>query len=130
MLTYQIPDTRNQTNVVATRELLEPLASDLERTLRQVDPEASVVVTGSAVYRDDQLAAVRRSLLLALPIAVIACFGVAAGFMRSLRYALVTIVPILLVVTWLFGIMRQVGYSINVVTAIIAAVSIGIGIDF
>jgi hypothetical protein len=130
VLTYQIPDTRDQTNVVATRELLEPIGQDLEDALQQIDPDSSVVVTGSAIYRDDQLAGVRRSLLLALPIAVFACFAVAAGFMRSLRYAGVTIIPILLVVSWLFGIMYQAGYSINVVTAIIAAVSIGIGIDF
>jgi predicted RND superfamily exporter protein len=130
VLTYQIPDTRQQTNVVATRELLEPIAEDLESSLRSIDSESVVVVTGSAVYRDDQLAGIRRSLLLALPIAVLACFGVAAGFMRSIRYAAVAIIPILLVVIWLFGIMHQAGYSINVVTAIIAAVSIGIGIDF
>lgn len=130
VLSYQIPDTRDQTNVVAARELLEPIGQDLEDALRRIDPDSTVVVTGSAVYRDDQLAGVRRSLLLALPIAIFACFAVAAGFMRSIRYAAVTIVPILLVVTWLFGIMYQAGYSINVVTAIIAAVSIGIGIDF
>lgn len=130
VVTYQIPDTRDQTNVVRTRELLEPLAEDLELNLAQGDPDSTVVVTGSAVYRDDQLAAVRRAMLLALPIAVLACFVLAAGFMRSLRYGFVTIVPILLVVTWLYGLMYLAGYSINVVTSIISAVSIGIGIDF
>ncbi len=50
--------------------------------------------------------------------------------MRSLRYALVSIIPILLVVIWLFGIMYQAGYAVNVVTSIIGAVSVGIGIDF
>lgn len=130
VLTYQIPDTRDQANVVETRALLEPAAQDLEDALRANDPDARVVVTGSAVFRDDQLAGVRRAMLLALPIAVIACFGVAGAFMRSFRYALVSIVPILLVVTWLFGIMQRAGYGINVVTAIIGAVSVGIGIDF
>ena len=69
-------------------------------------------------------------MLLALPIALIACLAVATLFMRSLRYALISIIPIVLVVVWLFGIMYLAGYSINVVTAIIGAVSIGIGIDF
>ena len=129
-MTYQVPDTRNQENVTRSRAVLEPAAADLEAELQAIDPSAEVVVTGSAVYRDDQLAAIRRALLLALPISVVACFLVAAAFMRSIRYALVSIVPILLVVSWLYGIMYEAGYSINVVTAIIGAVSVGIGIDF
>ena len=130
VLTYQIPDTRDQENVVRTRQLLEPLAADLERALVITDPDSRVVVTGSAVYRDDQLAGIRRAMLLALPIAVLACFVVALVFMRSFRYALVSVIPILLVVAWLYGFMYQAGYSINVVTSIIGAVSVGIGIDF
>jgi len=130
VLTYQIPDTRNQENIVRAREILEPAGEALEAALEVIEPDSRVVVTGSAVYRDDQLAGIRRALLLALPIAVVSCFVVAAAFMRSLRYALVGVVPILLVVTWLYGIMYVAGYSINVVTSIIGAVSIGIGIDF
>lgn len=130
VLTYQIPDTRNQTNVVRTRETLEPLAADLESALAHIDPQSTVVVTGSAVYRDDQLDGIRRSMLLALPLAIVACFVVAAGFMGSFRYALVSTIPILLVVTWLYGLMYQAGFAVNVVTSIIGAVSVGIGIDF
>ncbi len=130
VLTYQIPDSRNEANVTRAREVLEPAAVALEAELGSIDPSARVTVTGSAVYRDDQLAGIRRALLLALPISIIACFIIAVAFMRSLRYALVSVVPILLVVAWLYGIMYVAGFSINVVTSIIGAVSIGIGIDF
>jgi predicted RND superfamily exporter protein len=40
------------------------------------------------------------------------------------------VVPILVVVAWLFAFMHLAGYGINIVTATIGAVSIGIGIDF
>ncbi|MDX2465928.1 MAG: MMPL family transporter, partial [Acidimicrobiia bacterium] len=130
VLRYQIPDTRDQTNVVRTRETLEPAAKELERALRKIDEESSVVVSGSAIYRDDQLAGIRRSMLLALPLAVFACLIIAMGFMRSIRYGIVSVVPILLVVTWLYGLMHQAGFAVNVVTSIIGAVSVGIGIDF
>ena len=50
--------------------------------------------------------------------------------MRSLRSAAIAIVPILLVVPWLYGTMWAAGYSINLVTGTIGAISIGIGIDF
>jgi predicted RND superfamily exporter protein len=47
-----------------------------------------------------------------------------------LRYALVTIVPIGLVVAWLYAFMHLAGFALNFVTAVIAAVSIGVGIDY
>jgi predicted RND superfamily exporter protein len=50
--------------------------------------------------------------------------------MRSIRYAIATVIPILLVVAWLYGIMYVSGFSLNFVTAMIGAISIGIGIDY
>ena len=50
--------------------------------------------------------------------------------MRSVRFAVVTIVPIGLVVAWLYALMYLAGFALNWVTATIAAVSIGIGIDY
>ena len=49
---------------------------------------------------------------------------------RSGRYALISMVPILLVVAWIYGFMYLVGYRINMVTATIAAISIGVGVDY
>ena len=51
-------------------------------------------------------------------------------FMRSLRYALVTIIPIGLVVAWLYAIMHLTGFHLNLVTATIGAISIAVGIDY
>jgi len=50
--------------------------------------------------------------------------------MRSVRYALITMVPILLVVAWVYGFMYVIDYQINVITATIAAIAIGVGIDY
>lgn len=122
--------SRSQENITRARDTLEPLISDLETELRSVDPDADVTLTGSPITRDEQLRAILRSLMIALPISVVLCLLVAALFMRSLRYALVSIVPILLVVAWLYGFMFLAGYGVNVVTATIGAISIGIGIDF
>ncbi|HEX6255484.1 MAG TPA: MMPL family transporter [Euzebyales bacterium] len=55
---------------------------------------------------------------------------VAGIVMRSLRSALISVVPILLVVTRLYALMYAWGYSLNLVTATIGAISIGVGIDF
>ncbi len=129
-LMAQVVGSRAQENIAAARADLDPLVDELESQMRISDPEATAVLTGSAIVRDEQLLAIVRALAVALPISVLACLVVAGLFMRSLRFAVVSIVPILVVVSWLYAFMHLAGYGINVVTATIGAVSIGIGIDF
>jgi predicted RND superfamily exporter protein len=42
----------------------------------------------------------------------------------------VTVIPEILVVFWLYAAMYLMGYHLNAVTATIAAISIGVGIDY
>ena len=51
------------------------------------------------------------------------------GF-RSPKQAVVTFVPIFLVVVWLYGLMYVSGASLNIVTVTIATISLGVGIDY
>lgn len=122
--------SRSQENIANARETLEPLISELQSELRAGSPDARVTLTGGPVTRDEQLKAILRSLLIALPISVLLCLLVAGLFMRSVRYAFVSIMPILMVVAWLYAFMYLAGFGVNVVTATIGAISIGIGIDF
>lgn len=126
----ELPETANQESIDRVRRLIEPMAKRLETELRATVPSSSVTFTGSPIFRDEQLNAVVRSLLLSLPIATGLCFLLAALFTGSFRLAIVTTIPVLLVVIWLYGFMAFAGYGINVVTATIGAISIGIGIDF
>ena len=49
---------------------------------------------------------------------------------KSLRYAVVTVVPIALVVVWLYALMYVLGFNLNFVTVTIGAISVGVGIDY
>ena len=89
-----------------------------------------VGLTGSPYTRQASLDATTNGLQRALPIAIILCLVIAVVAMRSLRLAIVTIIPIGLVVTWLYAFMYLFGFGLNFVTATIAAVSIGVGIDY
>ena len=94
-------------------------------------PEMEVLgVSGDAVADETRLREFTRSMLLSLVIAFVLCALIAWVFMRSLTYALVSVVPILLVVGWVYGFMYVFGYTINPVTATIAAIAIGVGVDF
>ncbi|MEM7326297.1 MAG: efflux RND transporter permease subunit, partial [Actinomycetota bacterium] len=125
-----LPGSREVENIVAARDTLAPLVDSLEADLAAIDADSAVTVTGSPVARQESLDATSRALQVSLPIAVVLCLLIAAAFTRSIRLALIVIVPILLVVAWLYAFMYVFGFAINLVTGTIGAVSIGIGIDF
>ena len=123
---FQIPGTRDQAIVTATEESLHSYLQSLEGH----ELITKVGLTGSPFTRKAQLSASTRTLYTSLPIALIAAVILLTVTMRSIRYAVITVTPILLVVAWLYGIMYVSGFSLNFVTAMIGAISIGIGIDY
>jgi len=62
-------------------------------------------------------------MVISLPIAIVLTFLIVGLSLRSVRYSVVTVVPILLVVAWVFGYMWLRGITINVITATIAAIA-------
>ena len=121
-----VVDSRSQESVAATAEALDPIAESIAADLGGT----FVQVTGSALIREASLDATNRALQVSLPVALALCLLVGSLFLRSVRYGLASIVPIVMVVAWLYAFMYLAGFAINLVTATIAAVSIGIGIDF
>ena len=115
-----------QTNLATARESLE---RDLAPLLA-LPAITDTGITGSPFTREATLVATTRALTISLPVAAVACFLLLAVWMRSVSFALVTTIPVGLVVSWLYAFMYLTGYSLNFVTATIAAVSIGVGIDY
>jgi len=126
ILVVGVLGSRQQANIGVARQALE---RDLE-PLRRVPSISFVGLTGSPFTREATLQATTKALNVSLPVAVAACLILLAFWMRSVTLAVVTIIPIGLVVSWLYAFMYVAGYSLNFVTATIAAVSIGVGIDY
>lgn len=106
---------------------------NLDKRLDVLEGNSDIYIaglTGSPFTRDAQLRATTDTLQRSMPIAAAGAFLLLLLTMKSLRYALVTIVPIGLVVTWLYGLMYIGGFALNFVTATIGALSIGVGIDY
>jgi predicted RND superfamily exporter protein len=118
--------TRQQANVRIGREALE---RDLAPLL-ELPTVSFAGITGSPFTRESTLRATTRALSISLPLAVAACFVILVVWMRSLSFALVTVIPVGLVVSWLYAFMYLAGFHLNFVTATVAAVSIGVGIDY
>ena len=126
ILVVGVVGSRQQSKIETARQALE---KDLD-PLRRVPTIDFVGLTGSPFTREATLRATTRALNVSLPVAVAACLILLAFWMRSVTLAVVTIIPVGLVVSWLYAFMYIVGYSLNFVTATIAAVSIGVGIDY
>lgn len=124
--TVFLPGTREQSAVVRARDSILQDLSSLD-TFPEVTDYG---VTGSPLIRQAQLEATTDSLQTSIPIAAAAAFILLLVAFRSVRFAVVTIIPIGLVVVWLYAIMYISGFALNFVTATIGAVSIGVGIDF
>jgi predicted RND superfamily exporter protein len=129
--------------ILAGKAVLDDAGAGLDQQLAGV---ATVSVSGGAITSQDFLESFLQSMLVSLPIAVLLTallvfvtlffifrhFGrrMASILKRSGRYAVISMVPILLVVALVYGFMYLVGYRINLITATIAAISIGVGVDY
>lgn len=122
-----IPSYVDEELVTASWDALEAAAADLRDELGD---EVTLSVSGEPITNVDGLTAFVDSMLVSLPIAILLSTLIAAAAMRSIRYALVSIVPIVLVVGWVYAFMFAVDLKINPITATIAAISIGVGIDY
>ena len=87
-------------------------------------------VSGEVLTSYHGMNAFTRSMLVSLPLALALALVIAAAMLRSIRYAFVSVAPIGLVVIGVYAFMATFGYTVNVVTATIAAVAVGVGIDF
>ena len=130
--------------ILEAREALEGAADGIRPQLEAAG--ITVAVSGGAITGQDSLESFMQSMLMSLPVAIVITsllvfitlffvfrhFGrrMASILKRSGRYALISMVPILLVVAWIYGFMYLVGYKINLITATIAAIAIGVGVDY
>ena len=120
----------------------EALTGDQERTERMIgdieglwfgDDEEITATSGEAIalavvtaMTDSQITATATTILAAL--IILATFF----WITQRRFALgfIAVVPIVFVLLWVLGTMALVGIPYNVVTALITALSIGIGVDY
>ncbi len=114
-------------------EIIQPVWDTLDAeaaALEAAVPGLSAAVTGEVITQFEGMNSFTNSMLTSLPLAVIITLLIAGLMLRSVRFALVSVVPIGFVVAGIYAFMATFGYAVNVVTATIAAIAVGVGIDF
>ncbi|MCK4614932.1 MAG: MMPL family transporter, partial [Thermoplasmata archaeon] len=107
--------------------LLEELEEDAE-PLRNAGVD--YVVTGSPVTRYEMFKAMTDGMMKSIIISILTCGLFLILVFHSVKDGVITILPVVLISTWVFGTMHLFGYPINVVTVTIAAMTIGVGVDY
>jgi len=93
-----------------------------------------VIVTGGSIVEETTIMEINsnqiRSIMITIAVSLMVL--VAAFFIsnRTIALGFITIVPVLLVMTWMWGAMYLLDISLNVMTNMIASMSIGMGITY
>ncbi|MBI4574770.1 MAG: RND family transporter [Planctomycetes bacterium] len=108
------------------REFLGRLRAHLEA---QPLPGLSVRPTGSSVIFNRVADHVVEGQIRSFSLAFVLIFGVMALLFRSVRMGLHSIYPNLLPIVVAFGVMGWLGVHLNITTAMVASISLGIAVD-
>jgi predicted RND superfamily exporter protein len=92
--------------------------------------EVEVIVTGTGPQRWEQLTAISLSMQYSMVISIIFCFIIIISVFRKISLSIIAILPVILIAIWLYGAMHFTGFHLNIVTATIGAMSIGVGVDY
>ena len=107
--------------------LLEKIQTDLTRQLGLA--EEQVHLTGMLVLFNNMLQSLYRSQILTLGVVFLAIFLMFTLLFRSLKLALIAIVPNLVAGVSVLGLMGGVGIPLDMMTITITAISVGIAVD-
>ena len=107
------------------------LLDDLEGDTRPLE-ELGLEVTpfGVPIERYQMLTSMTVGMLNSVVVSIALCLVLLMVLRRSPREGLEAILPVLLVASWVYGTIWALGWSLNVVTVSIAAITIGVGVDF
>jgi len=137
VLVVSIPRSGDASKVAEGRE---ELVEDLEYldqmgfVSNDISDGPYYVITDVGTYnpftREEQFSALTESMAKSVFISIALCLVVMVLLFRSLKLGVVSVIPMVLVVAWLYGVMELTGHYLNSVTVTIAAISIGVGVDY
>lgn len=92
--------------------------------------DVSIITTGMAMLANEFNRIIVKSQLQSFALSFVLCFLVTVGIFRSFKLGIYSMVPLLIPITLDFGIMGSTGMTLNAATSTVAAIDIGLGIDY
>jgi hydrophobe/amphiphile efflux-3 (HAE3) family protein len=119
----------------ADQEGVRRVAHDISKRLAPVIAKlkefgVAAQLTGVPLVEELGLNALHQSLTQSLAISFLLCFLVMALALRSVHWGVIGLFPMILVTGLLLGTVSLLKLELNAATAIVAAISIGLGVDY
>ncbi|MEA3559450.1 MAG: MMPL family transporter, partial [Candidatus Thermoplasmatota archaeon] len=108
--------------------LLDELEKDLE-PLEGLDG-VKISYSGFTFERYQMITEMTDGMIVSTFFTALLCTIVVIVLMRSVKFGLITALPIMFVIGWVLGSMYLLGYTLNMVTATITSMTVGIGVDY
>ncbi len=92
--------------------------------------ESNIEISGLSVFINDFVNIIVQSSITSILLSIILILFITGLFFRSIKWGLLSIVPLTSAVILNFGLMGIFGVDLNHMTALLSAVIIGVGVDF
>jgi predicted RND superfamily exporter protein len=117
--TFTSTDTRN-------------MYDDLKDDIKDVDygPGNKATITGLMVLTIDVIDSLQTNMINSTVIAVILAAIILIALYRSIVLGVLPPIPVILCSVWILGTMYILSYSLNILTVMVTALTIGLGIDY
>jgi len=113
------------------------LTKDVVRTVEEFEKKRhgakgtnDFITTGLAMLANEFNRIIVTSQIQSFALSFVLCFIVTVGIFRSFKLGVYSMVPLLIPITLDFGIMGYTGMTLNAATSTVAAIDIGLGIDY
>ncbi len=111
-----------------TEKLMEEMKNDI-KPLDQIQGIDSVPTGEEFIVHIISIAMIN-TMFSSIGICLVVCFIILLLVFRSFKFGIVTMIPVCLVTIWILGTMSALGYSFNLITIMISALTIGVGVDY
>lgn len=116
---------------ISTAEI-QNLISQTERYIENNfnDKETNVKISGLSVFIKDFVNIIVESSITSIALSLILILFITGIFFKSIKWGLLSIIPLASAVILNFGLMGLFGIDLNHMTALLSSVIIGVGVDF
>ena len=106
------------------------IADTIEAYMAEYMPDYSVLISGPAILAEAMSSVLVNTLTVSLILTCIPVFLCLVIFFRSLRIGIYCILPIMLLISFVYALMGLFNVSVNIITVVIMNTCVGIGIDY
>jgi predicted RND superfamily exporter protein len=93
-------------------------------------PDAEVSFTGGHILTITTVNAIQNTQLASTLVAIFLAAVLLVGIYRHVGLGLLNILPVILAAIWIMGTMAALGITLNVMTVMVTALTVGLGIDY